>query len=259
MRSCEITGGNAFYAAGVYVHGDYSVGEFYNVSFTDLSAAMSTALYAQGSTSEESGILIKFAGCQFLRNLAVAANIVTIGWDFVRAEISDCFFANNDGCTLSLWFATDSQIARCVFRENTGSPNSWPGYGSAVVIHPLGSKVVSITDSRFERNTGDAKLSGGALTLSQGGVLMNNVSFLANTALGFDGGAPFEVRAGAKVIATNCFALANVGNQFGAGFFVSSGELTIINSTCQSYTQDLHAGVKNRDLSHFCLLSAKNM
>ena len=233
MRSCDITGGSAFYAAGVYVHGDYSAGEFYNCSFTDLNGKFTTALYAQGSTAEESGITIRLAGCQFLRNVAVAC-IVAIGWDYVRAEIYDCTFANNDGPTLVMWYNADSQIVRCVFRDNIGTGNSFPGYGSAVVIQPLANAVVSISDTIFTGNIGDVAFSGGALTLAQGVVLMENVSFLANTAQGFDGGAAFEVQ-GAKVTATNCFARANVGNQFGGGFFVGSGELTLINSTCQRF------------------------
>ena len=73
MRSCDVRGGGpgvsaAYMAGGVFVEGDYSVGEFYNVSFTDLHGMESSAaLYVQGSTTEESGIFVRLAGCQFLR------------------------------------------------------------------------------------------------------------------------------------------------------------------------------------------------
>jgi hypothetical protein len=59
MRSCDVRGGgpgvskqygNAYHSAGVWIEGDYSIGEFYNVSFTDLRATLMSALYAQGSS-----------------------------------------------------------------------------------------------------------------------------------------------------------------------------------------------------------------
>jgi hypothetical protein len=241
MRSCDVRGGgpgvsevfgNAYLGGGVYVEGDYSTGDLYNVSFTDLRATFYSALVAVSSTTEEGGVKIRLAGCQFLRNSAVA-HVVMIGWAHVRAEFYDCFFANNDGIALTTWGNADSQIKTCIFRENSGSTNSWPGYGGAVVIAPAADAVVSVSDSLFQGNIGSAAFAGGALTMAVGYAHLENVSFIANAALMLDGGSAFNLENGAKVTATNCFALANEASGARAGgFAVSSAVLTVINSEC---------------------------
>ena len=182
-----------------------------------------------GSTTEEGGIFIRLAGCSFLRNSA-EANTVTIGWSYVRAEIYDCLFANNDGNALFMEGNADSQIRNCVFRENTGSENSWPGSGAAVVIRPRSDRTVSISDTLFEANVGVSDFAGGALALAAGFMRMNNVSFLSNTAKSFDGGGAFHIYSGAKVTVTNSFALGNVGLLQGGCFNVADSALTVINS-----------------------------
>ena len=187
------------------------------------------ANFVAGSTTEESGIFIRLAGCSFLRNSA-DANTVAIAFEYVRAEIYDCLFANNDGNALLMWFNADSKIYNCVFRENTGSGNSWPGFGAAVVINPRADATVSISDTLFEANVGVSEGTGGALTLTTGFVRLDNVRFLSNTASHFDGGGAFDVQAGAKVTATKCFALGNVGLSSGGGFNVIDSTLTVMNS-----------------------------
>ena len=293
LRSCDIRGGGpggksgdvlehgyAYMGAGVFVEGDNSVGHFYNVSFTDLRAELCTAIYAQGSTDAESPIDIIIAGCEFLRNSA-GANIVTIGWSFVRAEISDTVFKGNIGNALLIYKngnENDVQIVRCTFIENTGSGNGWPGYGSSVVINPNTEALVSISDCVFKGNIGDVSYTGGALTLVSGHVLMHNVSLIENTASGSLGGGGLNVQSGAKVTAINCFSLANKAPAgFGGDVLVQSAMLTLINSKCRRncvfpscvcqfcggglYMQlrisvfrlsFVVAGVCTHDLSHFC-------
>jgi hypothetical protein len=230
MRSCDVIGGgpgvseqfgNAFMGAGVFVEGAYSAGDFYNCSFTKWHATYHSAIYAQGSTTEENAVKVRLAGCTFSRNSARYSGVVCIGWSYVRAEIYDCIFENNDGMVLVMFYNSDSQIGLC----------TWTGYGSAVVIAPASYGAVSISDSVFERNIGDIEFSGGALTLARGAVRLENVSFIANTALPIDGGAALDVQSGARVTASNCFALANVAVDRGAGFVVYSAMLTVINST----------------------------
>ena len=238
MRSCDVRGGGPGvseqfgnnFQGNIMIEGDDSVGELFNVSFTDLRATYTTAFYAQGSTAEEHAIQIKLIGCSFLRNSAASANIVTIGWNYVRADIFDCIFANNDGIALLLWDSGDVQIARCVFRENSGSDSAWPGLGGAVIIVPSSDAEISISDSVFDRNVGAVALTGGALTLAAGFITLNNVSFLSNMAR--SAAAAFDVKPGAKVTAVNCFALANVASDLAGCFSVDSAMLTVINSKC---------------------------
>ena len=262
MRSCDVRGGgrgvsgygSAYMGAGVYVEGDYSVGEFYNVSFTDIHGTVMSALYVQGSTTEEGGIFVRLAGCQFLRNSA-DASVVTIGWDYVRAEIYDTLFANNVGCALTTPFVYSAKIVRCVFRENTGSTNSWPGSAAAVVLEPSIGYGVSIFDSLFERNFGILPYTGGALTVKGGSALvyMENLTFVANYAQDADdGGATFDLKSGARVTAINCLALANIGEQ-GGGFVVYDSTLRVINSKCNRAGGGImYLFFLFLDLSRFC-------
>ena len=242
MRSCDVRGGpgvnthfgNAYMAAGVFVYDDDSTGDFYNVSFSQLRATYHSALFAQGGDEEEHAVKVRFFGCVFSRNSAVMGS-VTIGWVYVQSEFYDCLFEKNDGVALMMLWSGDSQLVRCTFRENTGADDGWQGYGSAVILQPMSSKQVVISDSVFERNTGAAGgSSGGALTVMAGSILLSAVSFLANTALSTAGGAALDVQSGSKVTAIDCFALANVGagNRAG-GFNVMDSELTVINSECR--------------------------
>ena len=147
----------------IFVEGAYSVGEFYNCTWENMRATISSALYAQGSTSEEDAIKIKLIGCQFLRSSAPEQAAVFIGWLYVYAEIQDCLFENNGGIALLLYLSGDSEIARCQFRGNTGTGASWPGYGASVFITMASGKLAKISDTLFERNTGAPEFSGGAL------------------------------------------------------------------------------------------------
>jgi hypothetical protein len=242
MRSCDVRGvgpgvskdyGNALWGGGVAIHGDHATGDFYNVSFTDLHAGFGSAFWVGESSDDGVESSVRFFGCQILRNSAADGGAVfVIGWDFVRAEIHDCLFANNPGTALLDWFSGDMRIVRCTFRENTGSP-IFPFYGSAVVIHSVASKLVSISDSLFERNISPEESdNGGALTLAQGHMVLTNVSFLANTAFSVLGGAALDVRKGAKVTMMNCFALGNVANGNHV-LAVADSELEVINCECQ--------------------------
>ena len=221
MRSCDIRGTglkNAYRAGGVAVYGDESSAEFYNCSFVDLCAAYGGALHAAESSGEELATRVKFVGSQFLRNSALQAGVVYIAWAWILVDLFDCLFANNHGIALVTNYNGDTSIVRTVFRENTGSGASWPGYGSAVVIRSI--KTTWISDSVFERNIGHEQgSSGGALTmLSQ--CYLSNSTFLGNTALNVAGGAALDVQAGAQVTVTDCVALANVGVGIAGGFNV---------------------------------------
>jgi hypothetical protein len=233
MRSCDIRGRggsdstafkNAYRAGAVGVYGDESSGEFYNCSFFDLCATYGAAIHAAESSGDrELAARVKFVGCQFLRNTALPSGVVYIGWIATVVEVYDCLFANNDGAALLTWFNGDTSIVRTIFRENTGSSSTFPGYGAAVVIKiktwqpPIAAW---ISDSLFERNIGHAQgSSGGALTLLAR-CYVSNTTFLGNTALNNGGGAALDVQAGAKVTVTDCFALANVGVAAAGGFNV---------------------------------------
>ena len=82
---------------------------------------MMSALYAQGSTTEESGIFIRLAGCSFLRNSVTTANVICIGWEYVRAEISDSLFANNKDNALFMYDNANSQIILFIIVSYVGT------------------------------------------------------------------------------------------------------------------------------------------
>ena len=230
MRSCDIRGRGrdiraAYRAGGVGLYDDKTSAEFYNVSFTDLCATYGAALHAGESTDKELATSVKFFGSQFLRNSAISAGVCYICWYFILSEFSDCHFADNDGIALLTWGNGVVQIVRCVFSRNTGTDSSWPGIGPAVLINTYGDEAGSISDSIFEHNTGIGS-SGGALTVTGTKyALINNVSFLYNTASNVDGGAAIAVEAGSTVEAINCFALGNVATGRVAGFRVAGASI----------------------------------
>ena len=225
MQSCDIRGRgaefkNSYRAGAVGFYGDEASGEFYNCSFTDLCASYGGAFHiADSSGFDELSARVKFLGCQFLRNTALLAGVIYVGYGRELFEVRECLFANNDGIAFLAWNSgADSSIVRTVFRENTGSGASWPGYSSAVVI--TGQGTTWISDSRFERNIGHAQGSGGgALTiLSQ--CYVSNCSFMENTALNIDGGAAINLQVAAKVTVVDCFARANIAAAWAGGFYV---------------------------------------
>jgi hypothetical protein len=230
MRSCDIRGrGSEFslsYRAGaVGIYGDESHGEFLNCTFTNLCATWGAALHVGDGSIKELAPRVKFFGSQFLRNSVLQANVVYIGWAYTLFEFHDCLFANNDGLALMAWSTGGGSIVRTVFRENTGSGASWPGLGSAVLINSKAGETTWISDSHFEHNIGHAQgSSGGALTM-RSQCHLSNCSFLGNTALNFGGGAALDLQNGAKVIVTDCFALANVGFGFAGGFNVQGASI----------------------------------
>ena len=217
------------------MEGELATGDFYNVSFTDLHGGFGSAFYVGQSSDDDVASSVRFFGCQILRNSAREKfPVFVVGWNFIRAELHDCLFANNEGTALLVWWSGDVRIVRCTFRENTGSP-AFPDFGSAVVIHNIASRSVSISDSLFERNIATPESnSGGALTLAQGTMLLTNVSFLANTALSVAGGAALDIQKGAKVTMINCFALGNDAKTANrGGFYLLDSQLEVINSECQ--------------------------
>ena len=241
MRSCDVRGGgpgvselygNAYYGGGVIIDGGYSVGDFYNVTFIGLRATYGGALHAGYGSGKEDAVKVRLFGCQFLRNSAASIGVVCMWWYYTQFEFYDSLFANNDRGAVFTYGAGAGQIVRCTFRENSGSDNSFPGSGAASLFSSMPGELTSISDSIFLRNTGHIGGSGGgALALSRS-VLLSNVSFLANTALGQGGGGAFHLGSGCVVTVVNCFALGNVGANTGGGFRVEDSELTVINSTC---------------------------
>ena len=257
MRSCDVRGGgpgrtmfgNANNAGGVMVNGDDSIGDFYNVSFIGLRSTNAAALYAQGSSGDEERVTkVRLFGCSFLRNSAKTASTILIGWTGITAEFYDCLFEKNDGLAIATWISGDLTFARCIFRMNSGTGASWPPYGSAFFFSSSPGSLTSISDSVFERNSGDASGSGASVTF-ESDARLTNVSFLANSAFSGDGGAALDIHGGAKVTAINCIAIGNVGPSFAGGFVVEGSELIAINSECQRFCRGKRQ-LRSREISH---------
>ena len=186
------------------------------------------------------------------------------------ATFEDSIFKNNEnnnGGAIGVWAESEAihvTVQRTLFHGNIAKSTSGQGGAIELKIQPqvttmTGGKILNISSSTFRGNS--AVYGGGAVSVSRGSLLLNNVEFVDNVA-GLGGGGAVHLfssdsdteRADQKII--NCKFIGNnaTGSGGGAVYSKQSGFLTsIVNSSFTNNRVETSPSAKGGAL---CFLSS---